>query len=112
VLSATKNRRAFVLAYATGVDTYYPEIGTPQSWMLLPGITLPREDSYVLRQIRSSDVVVEELEVTTRYIDQNREWQTALGDFPVKVSGRYFRIWAKDEAARSELLKTAAFHSN
>jgi hypothetical protein len=112
VLSIAKNRHVFLVAYATGVDTYYPEIGSPQSWMLLPGITLPREDAYVLKQIRSSDIVVEEREVTTRYIDQNREWQTALEDFPVVVSGRYFRIWSKDPATRAELLETASFHSN
>ena len=111
VLSITKNHRVFLLAYGMGVDSYYPEIGTAQSWFLLPGLVLPREDSYVLEQIRSSDVVVEELEVTL-YIDQNKEWQAALGEFPVKVSGRYFRIWTKDEAAQSELLRTGVFRPN
>ena len=111
VLSISKNRRVFLLAYGMGVDSYYPEIGTPQSWFLLPGLTLPREDSYVLQQIRAADVVVEETEVTTRYIDNNKEWQAALGDFPVKVSGRYFRIWTKDQTAGTDLLKTGEFRS-
>ncbi len=112
VLLLPKNRRVFLIAYGTGVDSYYPEFGTPQSWLLLPGLPLPREDSYVLQQIRAADVVVEETEVTTRYIDNNKEWQAALRDFPVKVSGRYFRIWSRDPAAVSELLKTGDFHSN
>ena len=85
--------------------------GTPQSWFLLPGLTVPREDSYVLQQIRAADVVVVETEVTTRYIDHNKEWQAALGDFPVKVSGRYFRIWTKDQTAGTDLLKTGEFRS-
>jgi hypothetical protein len=112
VLSLARNRRVFLLSYGMGAEFFYPEVGTARSWFLMPGLLLPQEDSYVAQQIRSSDVVVEELEVTTRYIDQNREWQTALGEFPVKVSGRYFRIWARDPAVQSELLKTATFHSN
>jgi hypothetical protein len=112
VLSFSKNRRVFLLSYGNGVDHYYPEIGTAQSWLLLPGLPLPREDAYVLQQIRTADVVVEELEVNTRYIDSNQEWQAALEDFPLKVSGRYFRIWTRDRAAQSELLKTATFSSN
>jgi hypothetical protein len=112
VLSMSKNRRVFLLSYGMGVDAYYPEIGTPNSWLLLPGLPLPREDAYVLQQIRAADVVVEETEVTTRYIKNNKEWQAALLDFPVKVSGRYFRIWARDPAVASELIKTADFHSN
>jgi hypothetical protein len=112
VLSAVQNRRVFLISYGMGVDVYYPEIGTPQSWLLLPGLPLPREDSYVLQQIQAADVVVEETEVTTRYIDNNKEWQTALGEFPVRVSGKYFRVWTKDRAVSSELLQTAYFRSN
>jgi hypothetical protein len=112
VLSAAKNRRVFLLAYGAGVEFYYPEIGTAQSWFLMPGLLLPREDAYVLEEIRSSDVVVEELEVTTRYIDQNDQWQAALKEFPLKVSGRYFRVWTKDPAIGSKLIKTAAFHAD
>jgi hypothetical protein len=111
VLSLAGNQRVFLLAYGAGVEFYYPEIGTAQSWFLMPGLLLPQEDSYVAQQIRSSDVVVEELEVTTRYIDQNREWQAALKEFPMRISGRYFRVWTKDRAAESELLKTATFSS-
>jgi hypothetical protein len=112
VLSVAKNRRVFLLSYGNGVDSYYPGIGTPQSWFLLPALPLPPEDSYVLQQIRAADVVIEETEVATQYIDHNKEWQAALADFPVKVSGRYFRIWIKDPAVGSELLKTADFHAN
>jgi hypothetical protein len=112
VLSSAKDRRVFLLSYGMGVEFFHPEFGTARSWFLMPGLLLPQEDSYVTQQIRSSDIVVEELEVTTRYIDQNDQWQAALGAFPFKVSGQYFRIWANDETVRSELLKTAAFHSN
>lgn len=112
ILSVAKNRQVFLLAYGMGVDTYYPEIGSPQSWFLLPGLTLPREDAYVLQQLRTANIVVEEHEVTTRYFDQSNEWQAALGDFPVKVSGRYFRIWTRDKTAQSELLTTGTFRPN
>jgi hypothetical protein len=112
VLSLARKRRVFLLAYGTGVDFYYPKIGTAQSWILLPGLIVAREDSFVLQQIRMADVVVEELEVATLYIDGNKEWQAALGDFHVKVAGRYFRIWTNDRADRAELLKTTTFRSN
>ncbi|MGD0631997.1 MAG: hypothetical protein ABR987_21915, partial [Terracidiphilus sp.] len=109
VLSAVKNRKAFLLSYGNGVDLYHPEIGTPQSWMLLPGLDLPREDAYVLQQIETAEIVVEEYEVAPQYIDRNKAWQAALGGFPVQVSGRYFRVWARDPTVASELLKTSTF---
>lgn len=111
VLSAVKNRRVFLLSYGNGVDLYRPEIGTPQSWMLLPGLNLPREDAYVLQQVQTADVVVEEYEIAPQYIDRNKAWQAALGAFPVKVAGRYFRIWARDASVAPELLRTATFHA-
>lgn len=111
VLSFAQNRRVFLIAYGMGVEYYYPQIGTPQSWFLMPGLLLPREDSYVAQQIRTADVVVEEREVTTHFIDDNKEWQAALAVFPVQVSGKYFRIYTKDRTAASELTKSAAFNT-
>jgi hypothetical protein len=111
LLSVAKDRRVFLLSYGNGVDLYEPEIGTPQSWMLLPGLDLPREDAYVLQQIQAADLVVEEFEVAPQYIDRNKPWQAALGDYPLKISGRYFRIWARDPAIAPELLKTATFRA-
>lgn len=110
VLSVAQHSRIFLLSFGNGVDLYYPEIGTPQSWMLLPGLNLPREDAYVLQQIQTADVVVEEFEIAPQYIDRNKEWQAALRAFPMKVSGRYFRIWTRDATIASELLKTGTFH--
>ncbi len=111
VLSISKDHRTFLLAFGNGVNFYYPEIGTPQSWLLLPGLNLPREDAYVLQQIQAADVVVEEYEVAPQYIDRNKAWQAALAGFPGKVSGRYFRIWTRDASVAPELLKTATFHA-
>jgi hypothetical protein len=111
VLSIAQDRRVFMLAYGTGVDLYYPEIGSAQSWMLLPGLLMPREESFVLRQVNAADIVVEEREVTTLYTEHDKELQAALGRFSVKLSGKYFRIWTNDPTARTELLKTAAFHA-
>jgi len=110
VLSVAQHGRVFLLSFGNGVDLYHPEIATPQSWMLLPGLNLPREDAYVLQQIQTADVVVEEYEVAPQYIDRNKAWQAALRDFPVKVSGRYFRIWTRDATVTHELLKASTFH--
>lgn len=107
VLSLAGKRRVFVLAYGTGVDLYYPQIGTAQSWELLSGVLKPREYSLLLEKIRAADVVVEKLPEGPALYDKGL--RDALGVFPLKVWGRHFQILTKDRADQAELLRTATF---
>jgi hypothetical protein len=103
VLTLASNHSLFLLAYGNGVSHYYPQIHTAESWFLLPGIASPRENAFVLDKLQTSDVVVEARFGVTDYIDSNAEWQAALAQFPVKVTGKYFRIWMKNEVSNANL---------
>jgi hypothetical protein len=104
ILALAKNQNLFLLAYGNGASHYYPRVQMAESWMLMPGVPVPREDAFVLQKLRSADVVVQETEWgVPLYIDGNREWQEVLAQFPVKTSGNYFRVWMKNGVAPSAL---------
>jgi len=104
ILTLAASHNLFLLAYGNGVGHYYPQVHTAESWFLLPGMLGPRENAFVLDKLRTADVVVEVKYGVTDYINSNPEWQAVLAQFPVKVAGKYFRIWMKDNVAQATLL--------
>jgi hypothetical protein len=97
------------LAGGTGASTFFPQVKTPRSWFLLPGVALPPEDAYVLDQIKKSDVVVEYTAESAWYIDQNVAWQAALAQFPVRLQGGFFKVWMRNAADGAALVETTDF---
>jgi hypothetical protein len=109
ILKLADSNDLLLLSYGTGVSAKFPQVKTPRSWFLLPGIVIPPEDAYVLDQIRKSNVVVEYIAAPTLYIDTNVAWQAALAEFPVRLKGTNFRIWLRNPADADALVKTTDF---
>jgi len=109
ILKLSNSHDLLFLAGGTGASTFFPQVKTPRSWFLLPGVALPPEDAYVLDQIKKSDVVVEYTSESAWYIDQNVAWQAALAQFPVRLKGSYFRIWMRNAADGDALVQATNF---
>jgi hypothetical protein len=109
ILKLADSRNLLLLSYGTGASTDFPQVKTPRSWFLLRGIVLPQEDTYVLDQIKNSDVVVEYTSAPTLYIDENAAWQAALAQYPVRLKGTNFRIWMRNAADGDALVQTTDF---
>ena len=103
VITLAAKHNLFMLVYGNGVGHYYPRVQTAESWMLMPGVLVPREKEFVLEKLRAADVVVESTYGVTLYIDENSEWQAVLAQFPVKITGKHFRIWMRDNVAQATL---------
>jgi hypothetical protein len=95
ILEASSHQNVMILAYGNGVREFFPQVHTPDSWFLLPGLLKPAEKQKLLEQIRSADMVAEEFGPMTDFIDQDDEIQAALKGFPVPQKGQYFRVWRK-----------------
>jgi hypothetical protein len=109
ILGLASSHDLLLLSYGTGVSMDFPQVKTPRSWFLLPGIVLPAEDANVLEQIRKSNVVVEYLSAPTLYIAENVAWQAALAQFPVRLKGTHFRVWMRNAADGDALMQTTDF---
>ena len=109
ILTLASSRDLLLLSYGTGTSMDFPQVKTPRSWFLLPGIVLPAEDAYVLDQIKKSNVVVEYITAPTLYVDENVAWQAALAQFPVRLKGTHFRVWMRNAADGDALVKTTDF---
>jgi hypothetical protein len=109
ILRLADSNNLLLLSYGTGVSSKFPQVKTPHTWFLLPGIVIPPEDAYVLDQIKKSNVVVEYTAAPTFYIDTNVAWQSALAEFPVRLKGSQFRIWLRNAADADALVKTTDF---
>jgi hypothetical protein len=95
ILEAASTQKVLLLSYGNGVREFFPQVTTPNSWFLLPGLLKDREHRELLAQIREADVVAEELGETTRLIDDDPDIQTALARFPRRTSGASFRVWQR-----------------
>lgn len=95
ILDMAAGRNVLVLSYGNGVSELFPEIHTPRSWFLLPGLLKDIERKRLLEQIRGADVVAEELGETTRLIDEDPEIQDALNEFHSVQSRRWFRVFLR-----------------
>lgn len=109
ILKLADSNDLLLLSYGTGVSKKFPQVKTPHSWFLLPGIVLPAEDASILNQIKRANVVVEYIAAPTLYIDTNVAWQAALAEFPVRLKGTNFRIWLRNPADADALVKTTDF---
>jgi hypothetical protein len=109
ILKLANSHNLFFLAGGNGASTFFPQVKTPHSWFLLPGVALPMEDAYVLDQIKKSDVVVEFTSESTWYFDRNVGWHEALAQFPVQLKGSYFRVWMRNAEDGNALVQTTDF---
>jgi len=109
ILKLANSHDLLMLSYGTGVSADFPQVKTPRSWFLLPGIVLPAEDAYVLDQIKKSGVVVEYIGAPTLYIDTNTAWQAELAKFPIRLKGANFRIWLRNPADGEALVQTTDY---
>ncbi|MGC2659868.1 MAG: hypothetical protein WA324_18065 [Bryobacteraceae bacterium] len=98
VLDLAARHRVFVLSVGGGLDTLYPQVGWSQSWFLLPGITTPRGNQFVVDQMREADVVAEATDEPIILTKIDPVWRRILKSFPVHLAGQHFELFGNDRA--------------
>jgi len=93
ILEIASTNKLLMMSNATGVHGYYPTIGSPDAWFLMPHQQLPADRQRILADIRAADVVVEDTTHVPYFTDRDPDVQAQLRSMCLTDVTRDFQIW-------------------
>ncbi len=107
ILDLSSTHRLLLLSYGTGVHHYFPTVRSPEAWFLLPGVLLPADKRRLLAQLDDAEVVVEDRNGPTMFVDSDEEVQRRLAPMCLSNVTDAFRIWWRSPADGIECLESS-----
>lgn len=95
ILALSAHENLLLFSYSTGAHHYFPTVHSPDAWMLRDGLLMPADETRVLAQLDSSDVVVLDLTSPTDLVDQDADVKAHLNRLCLVQSTDNFQIWKR-----------------
>ncbi|WP_353073003.1 hypothetical protein [Tunturiibacter gelidiferens] len=93
ILEIASNHKVLMMSNATGVHNYYPTVGSPDTWFLMPNQQLPTDRERILADVRAAEVVVEDTTHVPYFTDRDPDVQAELRSMCLTDVTRDFQIW-------------------
>jgi hypothetical protein len=92
ILEISRRRKLLLLSYGTGIHHYFPSVQNADAWFLQPGQLLPADEQRLLSKMDTAEVVVEDLNGPTVFVDTDEGVQSRLRSLCRTESMANFRV--------------------
>jgi hypothetical protein len=93
IVHISRKHKLFLLSYGTGEHHYFPTVETADTWFVRTGLLFPADKERLLEKIKDADVVVEDLNGATAFIDGDEDVQDLLVSMCLTDTTANFQIW-------------------
>jgi len=93
ILRLSHEHKLFLLSYGTGQHHYFPTVESPDVWFVRTGQMFAADKERLLRQMRNSEIIVEDLGGATSAIDYDSDIQRILNGLCLTEVTLNFQVW-------------------